>query len=132
MIQSRRCVLDTTAILEWTLNKPKHDTIEQLLPYAVVPVSCLTESIYKTRHRNNYDIAEQLRVAGVEFEHFGVSDALRAGQLISDSLSSGDGNSLSMADGICIAIAERLRLALVSNDHYWETLDINVEVHPYY
>jgi len=125
-------VLDTSAILEWTLNRPKHDTIEQLLPHAVVPVSCLTESIYKTRHRNNDDIAEQLRVAGVKFEDFGISDALRAGQLIADSLSLGDGNSLSMADGICIAIAERLRLALVSNDHYWETLDINVEVLPFY
>lgn len=132
MIQSRRCVLDTTAILEWTLNKPKHDIIQQLLPYAVIPVSCLTESIYKTRHKDNYDIAEQLRAAGVTFEDFGISDALRAGQLIADSLSLGEANSLSLADGICIAIAERLGLALVSNDQYWETLDVKVEVHSYY
>lgn len=125
-------MLDASAVLEWTLNRPKHSTIGQLLQVAVVPVSCLTEAIYKSRHTSNECVSESLRIAGADFEPIGINDALRAGQLISDSRSAGGDHTLSLADGICIAIGERLGLDLVSNDQYWETLDLKVRVLPYY
>jgi PIN domain nuclease of toxin-antitoxin system len=36
--------------------------------------------------------------------------------------------SLSLGDGLCIAVAERLNLPITGGDLYWETLDLRVKV----
>ena len=56
-----------------------------------------------------------------------VSDYYSRYSELSKSASSPAG-SLSLGDGLCIAVAERLELPLTGGDLYWETLDLRVRV----
>ena len=56
-----------------------------------------------------------------------VSDYYSRYSELSKSASSPSG-SLSLGDGLCIAVAERLELPITGGDLYWETLDLRVRV----
>ena len=56
-------------------------------------------------------------------------DAIRAADLIAASkAASSPAGSLSLGDGLCIAVAERLELPITGGDLYWETLELRVKV----
>jgi len=56
-------------------------------------------------------------------------DAIRAADLIAASKSaSSPAGLLSLGDGLCIAVAERLELPIAGGDLYWETLDLRVRI----
>jgi PIN domain nuclease of toxin-antitoxin system len=129
----RRVVLDASAILEWLLARHAKDTIDKLLPVAVIPASALTEALYVAQLRGHGLAPDELAAAllslGVLVEPVTVSDAVRASELIAVSRRGEPSvGSLSLGDGLCIAVAERCELPVVGGDLYWETLDVRVKV----
>lgn len=134
----RRVVIDASGIVAWLLNEPGAATIDKLLPVAVVPASAMTESLYRARERGSrlsqqslYDALVEL---GLEVEPITSEDAVRAAELIEISRRSrvkpGD-PTLSLGDGLCIAVAERLGLVVAGGDLHWETLSLHVTFEPF-
>jgi len=129
----RRIVLDASAVLEWILGRPAKTLVDKLLPVAVIPSSGLAEVLYIARLRGHglgsSDLASALIAMGAEVEPVLTQDAIRASELIAESKSaSSPAGSLSLGDGLCIAVAERLNLPITGGDLYWETLDLRVKV----
>lgn len=133
---SRRVVLDASAALEWILARRAKDTIDKLLAVAVLPASALAESLYIAKLQGHdlepADLAAALLTMGVDVEPVVDQDAVRAAELIAESRAAGSqAGSLSLGDGLCIAVAERLGLPVTGGDLYWETLDVRVKVLSY-
>ena len=129
----RRIVLDASAALEWILGRPAKALVDKLLPVSVVPSSGLAEVLYIARLRGHGLASSELTGAlvtmGAEVEPVIAQDAIRASDLIAASESaSSPAGSLSLGDGLCIAVAERLDLPITGGDLYWETLDLRVKV----
>ena len=59
------------------------------------------------------------------------ADAERAAELIVASKASPGQGSLSLGDGLCIAVAERLALPLAGGDRYWSQVPLRVEFLPF-
>jgi PIN domain nuclease of toxin-antitoxin system len=132
----RKVVLDASAALEWVLARSCKDVIDKLLPVGVLPSSALSETLYVARlegHRQSPDeLRSSLATMGVAFEAVLEDDAVRAAVLIAESRAAkSSAGVLSLGDGLCIAVAERLRLPVTSSDQYWETLDLSVKVLPF-
>jgi PIN domain nuclease of toxin-antitoxin system len=61
-------------------------------------------------------------------------DTVRAAALIYQSRREGppnNGRALSLGDGLCLAVAERLQLPISGGDEYWETLELAVRYQPF-
>ena len=129
----RRIVLDASAVLEWILGGSARALVDKLLPVAVIPSSGLAEVLYIARLRGHgiasSELAGALMTMGAAVEPVITQDAIRAADLIAASKSaSSPAGSLSLGDGLCIAVAERLELPITGGDLYWETLDLRVRV----
>ena len=129
----RRIVLDASAVLEWILGGSARALVDKLLPVAVIPSSGLAEVLYIARLRGHgiasSELAGALMTMGAAVEPVITQDAIRAADLIAASKSaSSPAGSLSLGDGLCIAVAERLELPITGGDLYWETLDLRVKV----
>lgn len=130
-------LLDASAVLAYVLGQDGADTIEQILPVGSITSVNLTEVLYKARERGyRNDLAglrQRLARTGLTVVDVTELDASEAAELLADSRSkvaAGNG-SLSLGDGICIAVAIRLKALLVGDDRYWETLDLPVEYQPF-
>jgi ribonuclease VapC len=135
---ARQVVLDASAVVAWMLKERGFLTVDKLLPVAVVPSSALAESLYRAVERGHALTAEELYHAllmtGISVEPVTESDAVRAGQLIAWSRTQDDDQfdrSLSLGDGLCIAVAERLGLLVTGGDEYWETVPMTAEYVPF-
>ena len=131
-----RVVLDASAALEWLLARKHKLVIAKLLPVAVLPASALTEALYNAvlagHALDPQSLYEALLVAGVRIEPVTAVDSIRAGELIASTrLANSAAGSLSLGDGLCIAVAERLDLTVTGGDQFWETLDLRVSYMPY-
>ena len=134
----RRVVIDASGIVAWLLREPGSLTIDKLLSLAVVPASAMTESLYRARERGSQlsieDLYDSVVALGVEVEPIEAEDAMRAAELIETSRRSRakpDDRSLSLGDGLCIAVAERLGLVVTGGDLHWETLSLRVAFEPF-
>lgn len=134
MSTDRRVVLDASALLAWVMRERGAETIDVLLPYAVVPVSALVETLYRARELghglSSADLHRDLLSMGIAVEPVTDDDAVRAADLIAASRV-GRGGSLSLGDGLCLAVAERIGLTVTGGDHLWETLDLAVDYRPF-
>ena len=131
-----RVVLDASAALEWILARKHKLVIAKLLPVAVLPSSALTEALYNAvlagHALDPQSLHDALLVAGVRIEPITAEDSVRAAELISSTrLAKPAAGSLSLGDGLCIAVAERLNLTVAGGDQFWETLDLRVSYTPY-
>lgn len=134
MNQPRRCVLDTSAVLDHILNRGCAKTARQLLSVAVIPATVLTETLYigASNSIQPKQITKELHERGALIEPITENDARRAAQLITQSrASSNSSHCLSLGDGLCIAVAERLSLPIVGNDQHWQSLNLHVEFMSY-
>ena len=136
MSHSRRVVLDASAVVEWLLARSDKDVIDRLMPFSIIPVPSLTEALYVgslARHQfPESELYNTLMVAGAQVEGVSDEDAIRAAELIAMSRrSSNTAGSLSLGDGLTIAVAERLELPITGGDQYWETLDLRVRYLPF-
>lgn len=134
MSDDRRVVLDASALLAWVLRERGAGTIDVLLPHAVVPVSALVETLYRARERGHglatADLHHALLSMGIAVEPVTAADAARAADLIIGSKAR-RGGSLSLGDGLCLAVAERVGLTVTGGDQFWETLDLTVDYRPF-
>ena len=129
----RRIVLDASAALEWILGRSARALVDKLLPVAVIPSSALTEALYIARLQGHgltsSELAGALMTMGAVVEPVITQDSIRAADLIAASkAASSPAGSLSLGDGLCIAVAERLELPITGGDLYWETLELRVKV----
>jgi len=136
MTSPRRVVLDASAVVEWLLARRDKDVIDRLMPFSVIPAPALTEALYTVSLKNHglpaAELFNTLMVAGTQIEGVTDEDAIRAAELIAMSRrSSTSAGSLSLGDGLNIAVAERLGLPIIGGDQYWETLDLRVEYLPF-
>lgn len=134
MSASRRVVVDASALLAWVMRERGSDTVDAVLPYAVAPVSALVETLYRAPELGHGLSAAHLHrdlvSMGLHIEPVTEADAVRAAELIAQSRRS-PGGSLSLGDGLCLAVAERLHLTVTGNDQFWETLDLSVDYRPF-
>ena len=134
MSASRRVVVDASALLAWVMRERGSDTVDAVLPYAVAPVSALVETLYRAPELGHGLSAAHLHrdlvSMGLQIEPVTEADAVRAAELIAQGRRS-PGGSLSLGDGLCLAVAERLQLTVTGNDQFWETLDLTVDYRPF-
>jgi ribonuclease VapC len=131
--------LDASAVLAWILQERGYQTIDKIIRKAAVPASAMTEVLYRAPERGNTMTPEELHThlisIGVSVEPVAPDDVVRAATLIHTSRevakTSTDKRSLSLGDGLCIAVAERLGLPLTGGDEHWETVTINVPYLPF-
>lgn len=121
--------LDSSAILVWVLQERGWQAIDRILSRddvdTVVPGPALTEVVLTARRKGNRstgdEVLETLEAFGCRVEAPATEDLLRAAALIEASTThpGPSGETLSLADGLIIAVAERLGSPLVSRDTYW-------------
>lgn len=130
-----RVALDASALLAWVLRERGCDTIDRVLAVSVVPVSAMVEVLYRAVERGHglppAHLHADLIALGVVVEPVQAADAVRAAELIASSKASPEPGSLSLGDGLCIAVAERLGLPLTGGDRYWSQLDVRVPFLPF-
>jgi PIN domain nuclease of toxin-antitoxin system len=131
----RRVVLDASALLAWLLDERGARAVDTLLAVGVAPVSALVETLYRAvekGHRLPLDeLHDALLEMGLVVEPVAPQDAVRAAELIAGSRAAGQARSLSLGDGLCIAVAERLELPIAGGDEHWESLDLAVRYLPF-
>lgn len=138
MSAPRRVVLDASALLAWVLDERGADTIGKLLSVAVIPAPNLVEVLYRAPERGHRMSAGQLHehmlAMGLTVEPLTASDVLRAAELIGHSRTArrnSTDDSLSLGDGLCLAVAERLELPITGGDQLWAELPLAVQFMPF-
>jgi PIN domain nuclease of toxin-antitoxin system len=135
MTPARKVVLDASAVLAWVMNESGSGTIDRLLPVACVPASAMVETLYRASERGHgldaHDLHAALLAMGIRVEPLIDPDTVRAAELIAGSRRRGTSGSLSLGDGLCIAVAERLDLPVVGGDHLWEGIGMTVPFHAF-
>ena len=119
-------VLDASAILAMLLGEPGGERVLDDLDTSVVSVVGLAEVLSKLADRGvaTGELPDQLRSAGVRFEAVVEADAADVGRLrLLDSR-----HVLSLGDRICLALARRLGLAVLTGDRVWAETDYGVDV----
>ncbi len=131
----RRIVLDVSALLAWLFHEKGAEVVESLLSHAVIPLPNLAEVLVTAAAREIRMSSEALRECiiayGVKVEPPAIGDELRAAELIADTRARRVelGGTLSLGDGLCIAVAERLKLPVASGDQLWSQLTLKVAFH---
>jgi ribonuclease VapC len=94
----------------------------------------LTEVIYTVVERGYQGkpsaLHSQVLATGLTIEPTIEDDAIRAAELIVTSRTAADRGRLSLGDGLCIAVAERLSLPVIGGDTHWETLILRTDYYP--
>ena len=143
-----RLALDSSVLVAWILQQPPvWQAVDDLVLRSgielLVPAPVVTEVIYVVRARGNTapprQIAEALTGVGLRVEHLVNADLVRAAELVEASRTqsrakterrrttpapqpSSPQPSLSLADAMILAVAERLQVAILTRDRYWSEL----------
>lgn len=134
----RRVVIDASALLAWVLRERGATTISTLLPVAVIPAPNLVEVLYRAPERGHRMASAELHThilaMGVTVESLTGADVLRSADLIAGSRAGVAAHpiaTLSLGDGLCLAVAERLGLPVTGGDQLWADLDLSVAFLPF-
>lgn len=135
---TRLVVLDASAVLAWVLREQGHKVIDRLLASAVLPSSAMVEVLYRAPERGHRltptQLHDDLLALGLDVEPATDDDTVRAAELITASRlarTPADSRSLSLGDGLCLAVAERLGLPVSGGDEHWTTVDMNITFLPF-
>ena len=128
--------LDSSTVLTWVLQEQRWHSVAQMLhgPGAepLLPGPVLTEVIKTARAKGNASspaqIAAALKGQGMVVVHPQDGDLIRCAELLELSAANpGKPDSaaesratLSLADGLILAIVERLGVPVVTRDRYWQ------------
>lgn len=133
-----RVVVDASALVAWACNERGAPTIDKVLPVAVAPSSVMVETLYRCPEKGHRMPLDELHFTllslGLRVEPVTDDDTVRAADLIHQSrrdAPANSGRSLSLGDGLCLAVAERLGLPVTGGDEHWETLDLSVQYQPF-
>lgn len=122
-------------MLAWVLRERGFETIDKVLPVAIIPVSAMVEVLYRAVERGHRLSPAQLHAdllaLGLTVEPVTDADSERAAELIVAAKATPGPGSLSLGDGLCIAVAERLGLPLTGGDQYWSQMTLAVDFLPF-
>ncbi len=131
----RKVVLDASAVLAWVLHELGAATVDKLLSVGVVPASAMVETLYRAQERGHrqscQELHDDLLAMGLTVEPVTDEDTVRAAELVAASRRDASDGSLSLGDGLCIAVAERLGLTMTGNDKYWQGVASTVTFMPF-
>ena len=121
--------LDSSAALRWSLQQLGWQAVDMLLRHpeleVVLPGPALTEVVYTARLHGTTSSPERIALAllanGMRVEPPTTDDLVRAAVLV-ETVRRTPGSSLSLADGIILAVAERLACPIVTADRLWAGL----------
>jgi ribonuclease VapC len=137
-LTDRKVVLDASAVLAWVLRERGAETVERMLPVGVIPAANMTEVLYRAPERGHRMPPAQLEVhliaKGLAVEPVTGQDSCRAAVLIRhsrDNRQDAKDRGLSLGDGLCIAVAERLGLPIAGGDTAWAEVPMNVTYRPF-
>lgn len=138
MSAAARVVVDASALVAWACREPGAETVDRLLSIAVAPSSVMVETLYKCRERGHRmppaELHDMLLVMGLRVEPVTDEDTVRGAELILQSrvtATKKDKRTLSLGDGLCLAVAERLNLTVTGGDDHWASLDLSVKYLPF-
>lgn len=126
--------LDSSTVLTWVLQEPRWQSVDKMLnsPGAepLLPGPVLTEVIKRARAKGNVSspaqIAATLKGQGMVVVHPQDDDLIRCAELLERSVANPGAPgaattaTLSLADGLILAIVERLGVPVVTRDGYWD------------
>jgi ribonuclease VapC len=118
-------VLDSSAVLAWLQQEPGHERVGGLLAGAVVTAANWAEILQKARQHgaDPHEVGVLLRSLGLEVVDVIQEDGERAASIWKKRF------SLSLGDRLCLAVAVRLELPVVTSDALWKKASIeDVEV----
>lgn len=117
-------VVDASTVLAWLQDEPGSDLAERYLVDAVIGAANWSEVMQKARQHGAQPglVARLLTSFGLDVADVTAEDAERAAELWSP------GSSLSLADRLCLALAIRLGVAVVTTDVAWRSVPTGPEV----
>lgn len=124
-------VLDASALLAMLFGEPGADEVHETLGAAVMSVANLAEVAAKYRDLglSSSDLVAQVPRLGIAVEDVTVEDAvLQADVRERDVLGSAGRPQLSLGDRLCIALASRRGLPVLTADRAWDRLELGVRV----
>lgn len=127
--------LDSSTVLTWVLQEHRWQSVEKMLHATgaepLLPGPVLAEVINRARAKGNGSDAAQIAAAlkgqGMLVIHPEDADLIRCAELLELSAAhpgpaaaaAGARSTLSLADGLILAIVERLDVPVVTRDRYW-------------
>ena len=129
----RPVVLDSSAVIAWLRREPGWDVVDQALGDGIVVSPCMSEVLYSSITAGYAgsinELYESLLLTGLVVEPVMDRDCVRSAALV--ALSRGQSRaqgrpSLSLADAMCMAVAERLGFPVVSGDRHWADFNLSV------
>lgn len=127
--------LDSSTVLTWVLQEERWRSVEKMLrshdAEPLLPGPVLAEVSKQARARGNVSrpaqIAATLKGQGMMVVHPQDDDLIRCSELLELSVANpgrsgagtGSTSTLSLADGLILAIVERLGVPVVTRDRYW-------------
>lgn len=131
-----RVVVDASALVAWARDEPGSDVVERILPFAAVSTANLVEALVicvdKGWNAGPDRLRELILDTGAQVVPNAPPDAQRAAELIQGAGRTSTGRrTLSLGDGLCLALAERLGLPVTGGDTGWEQLNLSVSYAPF-
>jgi PIN domain nuclease of toxin-antitoxin system len=132
--------LDSSTVLTWVLQEQRWRSVDAMLQATgaepLLPGPVLAEVINRARGKGNASapaqIAAALKGQGMVVVHPEDADLIRCAELLERSVAhpgpaasavgSRSRSILSLADGLILAIVERLGVPVVTRDRYWSDL----------
>ncbi len=120
----KRGVLDASALLAYLHKEPGGRSVESALPTAALSAVNLSEVLQKSLARGvaTQGLSADLEMAGVEIAPFTAEDAEAAAHLWRRA------SALSLGDRACLALAQRLGVAVYTCDRAWAALRLNIKL----
>jgi ribonuclease VapC len=123
-------LLDSSAVLAWLFREPGGAMVEPVLARSAITTVNLAEVLRRAEARGYLRSSDELAAdlgALIDFEDVVAElDAKRCAELVQVSYAQRDKRktpALSLGDGMCIAVAERLELPVMTSDRAWKDLE---------
>ena len=119
-------VLDASAVLALLNHEDGAETVQELLPRAVISTVNISEIVTRlvAKGMPEGEIRDVFSLLGLESIPFDEESAFRSGLLYTITHSSG----LSLGDRACLTLARNLNAAAVTADRAWQDLDSGVQL----
>jgi PIN domain nuclease of toxin-antitoxin system len=130
----RLVVVDASAVVAWIFKEPGHEEVDKILPHAVISAVNLIEVLYITERKGHKitgaRLTNSLTEYGLRVEPVSQTVTERAAELIKEAKLR-TGKPISLADAVCLALAERLQLPVTGGDRQWQKLPLETKYQPF-
>lgn len=130
MTAEQRYLLDSSAVLAWLFQEPAGALVEPVLERSCMTIVGLAEVLRRAEIRGYLRGSDELAAdlgALVDFVDIVAEvDGERCEELVRASYTRREERktpALSLADGICVAVAERLELPVMTSDRAWKDIE---------